>query len=370
MFVTEVLRKEQLPEYLQQLCEQEKAETFIRKNYVTIDKGSDFKEGERAEITYVSTHDLDRDGEMLLPSGCDLKEFRKAPQVLWGHDYRLPPIGSDQWIKADDRGIIAKTIYAETDRAEEIWQLVKAGHLKTSSVGFIPLKWVNKNEEGWKALVSKLAKAGIMVNEEKTKRIYTKWKLLEHSKVSVPANINALTTSVAKGLLEISDETLKELGIEKPENIKCERVDFEYESEAALVEMFPNMKPFPNEHACRQTNPDQYKRFRRQNDRFGKGIHAIFGVKETDGKETVELQSIRFSKDKFTAQQARKWVSDHNYTCKPFEAASGERSFCVLCEPEKQEDEKEATFVQVIETAEERLAKETTRAVKRALGKV
>jgi len=368
MFVTEVLRKDELPDYLKAVVEAHDAETFIRKSHI-VETKADFKEGERAEITYVSTADLDRDGEVLLPSGCDLKEFRKAPQVLWGHNYELPPIGSDQWIDADERGIIAKTVYAQTERAEEIWQLVKQGHLKTSSVGFVPLKWVNKNEDGWSKLITRLAKSGIKIDPEKTRRIYTKWLLLEHSKVSVPANINALTTSVAKGLLKISDDTLKELGIEKPEEIKCDRIDFEYKSEEALAEMFPNMKPFPNEHACRQTSPEQYVRFRRQNDRFGKGIHAIFGVKETDGKETVELQSIRFSKDKFTAQEARKWISEHGYSCSPFEAASGERSFCMIIEEDKKPEVKQ-TYVQVVETADERMVNETKKAVNRALGKV
>lgn len=80
-------------------------------------------------------------------------------------------------------------------------------------------------------------------------------------------------------------------------------------------------KPFPNEHACRKTNPDKYKRFRRQNNKFGSGIHAIWGV--TKVGEKVELQSIRFSKSKFTVAQAKKWLKDHDHTCILFEPASG-----------------------------------------------
>jgi len=212
MVVTEVVEKDKLPADIQYLLEQNKQECLIRK-HMAIDKASELKEGERAEITYVSTVDMDRDDEVMLPSGCILTEFRKAMQVLWGHDYWSPPIGSDQWIKTDKRGVIAKTIYAETSRGEEVWQLVKAGHLKTSSVGFIPIKWVNKNDEGWGKLIDKLAREGIKIDPEKCKRIYTKWLLLEHSKVSVPANINALTIDVSKGLFKLSDDMLKDFGI-------------------------------------------------------------------------------------------------------------------------------------------------------------
>jgi len=77
-------------------------------------------------------------------------------------------------------------------------------------------------------------------------------------------------------------------------------------------------KPYPNEHAIRLNDPDKYKRIRRQNDKFGPGIHAIFGVTE-DGK--TELQSIRFSVDKFTADEAREWLEEHDYKTSGFEPA-------------------------------------------------
>jgi hypothetical protein len=82
----------------------------------------------------------------------------------------------------------------------------------------------------------------------------------------------------------------------------------------------PHWKPYPNEHALRLNDPDEYKRIRRQNDKFGEGIHAIFGVTE-DGD--VELQAIRFSADKFTAEEAKKWLKDNDYDTSGFEEASG-----------------------------------------------
>lgn len=66
--------------------------------------------------------------------------------------------------------------------------------------------------------------------------------------------------------------------------------------------------PFPNEHAARQTSPTRYKKFRRQKNKFGQGVDAIWGVLD-DGK--TELQSIRFDKSKFTPAQAKAWLKEH-----------------------------------------------------------
>ncbi len=81
--------------------------------------------------------------------------------------------------------------------------------------------------------------------------------------------------------------------------------------------------PYPNEHAARLKDPKQYDEFRRSNNKFGGGIHAIFGIK-TKPKRVSELQSIRFDKNKFTVAQAKKWLRDHNYKPIRFEPATGE----------------------------------------------
>lgn len=75
--------------------------------------------------------------------------------------------------------------------------------------------------------------------------------------------------------------------------------------------------PYPNEHAARLNEPGKYKRIRRVNDKFGPGIHALFGfMAETEraGKGNGELQAIRFDRSRYTPKQARKWLKDHKYT--------------------------------------------------------
>lgn len=91
--------------------------------------------------------------------------------------------------------------------------------------------------------------------------------------------------------------------------------------ERAMEEIIDG-RPYPNEHAARLKDPDQYDRIRRVNDEFGAGIDAIYGIKN----ETAELQAIRFDADRFTPSEAREWLSDHDYDPIEFEEATGERS--------------------------------------------
>lgn len=175
------------------------------------------KDGEHAIIQYVSTRDMDRDDEVLDPAGCVMAEFLKAPHVLWGHDYSQPPVGKDEWIRSDEYGIMAKTVYAPTPRGEELFALRKGGFLNTSSVGFVPLESITPVDGStWnKAVTDRLKRwPEFQKMADKVRRITTKWLLLEHSDVSVPANINALTLAVAKGL-KVSPELLKSLGVTK-----------------------------------------------------------------------------------------------------------------------------------------------------------
>ena len=83
-------------------------------------------------------------------------------------------------------------------------------------------------------------------------------------------------------------------------------------------------RPYPNEHAARLRNPDQYDRFRRRNDAGGDGVDFIFGI--TEDEDGAELQAIRFRLSKFTAADARAWLDERDYEVMEFEEATGDRS--------------------------------------------
>lgn len=83
--------------------------------------------------------------------------------------------------------------------------------------------------------------------------------------------------------------------------------------------------PYPNEHAARLKEPSQFIRFARMNGQGGAGVDFIVGFKKGGGSE---VQAIRFSKDKFTADEAKKWLtayeSKHKVKAISFDAAAGD----------------------------------------------
>jgi broad specificity phosphatase PhoE len=65
--------------------------------------------------------------------------------------------------------------------------------------------------------------------------------------------------------------------------------------------------PLPNEHSVRIKSPGKYDKFRRVNDKLGKGKDAIYGIK--NGK--AELQAVRFDKKKYSIEDVKAWAKDH-----------------------------------------------------------
>lgn len=151
--------------------------------------------GKPATIDLISTIDIDRDNEVLIPEGCDLAGYKKTPTVLFGHNYNGIPVGVSKWQKiADRQGISSRTEYFSSDFARDVCEAAVGGAL-ANSVGFIPIKWVDKgfNEEPskeYKELVEKYSIKGL------PRRIFTKWHLLEYSKVPVAANPHAITMAM------------------------------------------------------------------------------------------------------------------------------------------------------------------------------
>jgi len=80
--------------------------------------------------------------------------------------------------------------------------------------------------------------------------------------------------------------------------------------------------PLPNFHAARMVNPGKFKEGSFRVINIGdknSGITAIVG--RLTGEKTTTIQSYRFDKDKFTAAEAKKWLSDHDAKPIEFEAA-------------------------------------------------
>ncbi len=333
----------------------------------------------RRALKYVSARTQDRDDEIVIPEAINLTEFKKYGHVLVNHNYSLLPVGSDVSIEADDYGIKALTEYADTGEgtlANVVWHLVSQGHLKAASIGFAPTSFTKPGARDWDHVTNQLQSNWKEFDkaraEKSVSRIITGGVLLEHSDVSVPCNADAELITVVKGL-HLNDKLQKQLGWEMKDGIlvnkaeaepeKCACDECGYVADAVLGskcpecktgdmkpkakekaitdlladggewQLFPVLKPYPNEHAARQSDPSKYVRFARQKDKGGEGVDFIFGITK-DGK--IELQSVRFDRKRFTPEQAKDWLKDHEMKgdvepAKPEEKANIHGPVCEKC---------------------------------------
>lgn len=250
------------------------------------------EEGERSIISYISTMCSDRDNEVLLPKGAMLKDYKKNPVVLFCHEHRGLPIGKNIWIKTDSKGLIAKTQYAKHQEADNIYNYRKDGFPLAESVGFIPLEYNTKGEDGWdKAIenwISEYEKAYGNKPDDSTvsglNRIYKKWLLLEYSDVPVPSNPEALQIAISKGI--VKDNPI----ITKPGWDETD-TSFRYRVREPGLFQEDTFRTVP---------------IKRDKPR----INSIMG--RLKGENTMTLQSLIFPKeDDWTLDKAKEWLKDH-----------------------------------------------------------
>jgi len=125
----------------------------------------------------ISTCDVDRDHDRVMPRGALLENYLKNPVVMWGHSYMSPAdmIGRATNLEVTDVGIVAdfelRPAANDQDPQNIVRLLWDGGWVRTASIGFRPIE-MQPNEFGG--------------NDIKA------WELLEFSLVSVPANQSAL----------------------------------------------------------------------------------------------------------------------------------------------------------------------------------
>ena len=78
-------------------------------------------------------------------------------------------------------------------------------------------------------------------------------------------------------------------------------------------------RPYPNEHAARLMDPDQFDDFRRETDGLGAAIDVTWGIKTG---EAAQMQSLRFDAARYSEAEARQWLDEHDMEPLEFEAAT------------------------------------------------
>jgi len=117
-----------------------------------------------------SNENTDRMGDSILLNGWQLGNFKKNPVLLFAHKYNEAPIGVVRNLKIEDKNLTFEPEFHQiTELAREVGKMYDSGIMNAFSVGFIPLKF-----------------------NDKDKKIIEKSELLEISAVPVPAHAEAL----------------------------------------------------------------------------------------------------------------------------------------------------------------------------------
>ena len=137
-----------------------------------------------------------RDHEIVRVKGWDLDHFRKNPVILWGHDPHGLPIGKAtdirQIVHGDNKRLEGDIEFAGLeqmhDLAESVYLLARDGFINATSVGFMPKKYRELDEDEKKELGLHPVYGAECIEQE----------LYEVSVVTVPADTGCLIQAAAE----------------------------------------------------------------------------------------------------------------------------------------------------------------------------
>lgn len=150
--------------------------------------------GPRSIRVICSSENVDMMGDVVVQAGADLSVFKNNPIVLFSHNPEHA-IGTASNVHIEDGCLVAEIEFAPeglSKKADEICALVKAGILKSVSIGFDPIEAEPLNP-----------------SRPRGPQKYLKWTLCEISVVAIPANNDAIVTAKA---LETEAKMAKPVG--------------------------------------------------------------------------------------------------------------------------------------------------------------
>jgi len=150
-------------------------------------------EGRMSATAIIATPDMDRAGDVVVPDGCNLAKYRLNPVVFFGHQSIPFPVG----VSEDPEGRIAVQIepgkcvkatcyfHQATKEAVQVFDLVRLGVLRCTSVGFNP---ISDPVPLPKVKAELYPNAHKKPGESSLGFRYDQWELLEWSWVGIPSN--------------------------------------------------------------------------------------------------------------------------------------------------------------------------------------
>ena len=293
---------DKIPEQLSDLAKEYSLEEveLVQKGAFIPERELEIDEEERTVVKYVSTVSVDRDGDIILPEGGQIKDFQKNPVILYAHKHGSDmfgggndtlPIGKDVWIKADKFGIKAKQKYANHQLASDIFDMHKDGFPLASSIGFIPLEWVrNDGSKEWKETAKYVKdKYGMSTKDvNSAKTIFKTWYLLEHSDVPVPSNPDALALAYSKG------------------EFKCKSINLIEDLDLVAEAEKRQLDKLAEEYNELLDKSRTLEELDKNNNK------TISELKHTISEKDAEIKRIKAEKPKFTKEMAKNLIQASN----------------------------------------------------------
>lgn len=167
-------------------------------------KAADIDTSKRTVTGVITTDSVDSDQEVVMTEGLDMTAHEKNPVVLFMHN-PSSVVGKCNDRRRRKKSIVAMTQFAETELADEVFQLYVNGFLKGWSIG-MDFSTVVRREITPDDVRKRKDWAG-------ARWIIEKAKMVEYSAVSIPANSEALTEADEKGMLSYTKAALTAEGL-------------------------------------------------------------------------------------------------------------------------------------------------------------
>jgi HK97 family phage prohead protease len=165
----------------------------------TVIKNVDVDRGQRLVKGIITTTQVDRDGDVVLPFGVDTSYFDEVKSVFWQHDYNQLPIGTNRTIHKKSTGLYATTFIRRGPFEDELLNAIEDGAVRGHSIGFRIVK-MRPPDKAEQALYGK-----------DCQNVIEQCILNEYSITPNPCNPGALIDSVVKG--RVSRENAVRMGL-------------------------------------------------------------------------------------------------------------------------------------------------------------
>lgn len=195
-----------------------------------IEKAAGLADGQ-VEVV-VSTNAIDAHGERINVAGIDIKDFKKNPVVLWGHDGFNLPIAKAIKVWTENNKLMARVqFYLKDAFAAKIYGYIVDGYLNAVSIGGMVQEWGADGLTIEKLLMKEFSFVSIPANQE---ALVTAKSMTGDQKAELRALGNAFARKMLSkdsGMTDIRDNietletlvaTLKEVAYGEPDGVQAD----------------------------------------------------------------------------------------------------------------------------------------------------